>query len=278
MMKSAKQNYNSPTRETMEPLTTKTFWNNKILPLIKGVIAFLVVTLSLFHVFFDAKVPGVSEVMQEHKEVVQNRNNTLKENLSLLKNNQISNENYIKIVEITLANSQERLDFLKNEKKVRARAFSFRGRSSFHFWIFVFGLVTALFFFSCKSLHDDFSRGSTFKFHFVSLTGILVSGFWCIHLIFLTQKDFQQNKYVLALVIATSLFAAFTYFLIKYYTYKDDIIYKQLSFLERIRASHYPKIAKKAKYAEKVGLVAKSDLDNDIDEFQEDLRDVVNNI
>ncbi len=53
-MKSAKQNYNSLTQETMEPLmkTITEKDNNKILPFIKGVIAFMLVTLSLFHVFF----------------------------------------------------------------------------------------------------------------------------------------------------------------------------------------------------------------------------------
>ncbi|WP_160112013.1 hypothetical protein [Aquimarina sp. AU58] len=195
-----------------------------------------------------------------------------------LKNRKIDIEQYYVLATDLVKTSKQNVAKINAEKRQINRDHSFRGRSSFHFWIFVFGLVTALFFFSCKSLHDDFSRGSTFKFHFVSLTGILVSGFWFIHLIFLTQKDFTQNKYVLILVIAASLFAAFTYFLVKYYTYKDDIIYKKLSFLERIRSIHYPRVAKKAKHAEKAGLVVKSDLDNDIDEFQNDLRDVVNNI
>ncbi len=252
--------------------------SNKILPIIKGVLAFLLVTLSLFHIFFDSKSDKIPANNDRYDEAIAYRNNTQKQYLEDLKNRKISVEEYYTLANDLMKFSKENLKEINSELAQINKEHSFRGRSSFHFWIFVFGLVTALFFFSCKSLHDDFSRGSTFRFHFVSLTGILVSGFWFIHLLFLTQKDFTQNKYIIAILVGAILFSAFTYFLVKYYTYKDDIIYKQLSFLERIRAIHYPRIAKKAKHAEKAGLVTKSDLDTNIDEFQDDLRDIFNSI
>ncbi len=249
-----------------------------VLPIIKGLLAFLLVTLSFFHIFFDSKSDKVPSNNKKYDQAIAYRNNTQKQNLEDLKNKEISIDEYYVLTNNLIKTSKENLKIINNELGQINKDHSFRGRSSFHFWVFVFGLVTALFFFSCKSLHDDFSRGSTLRFHFVSFTGILVSGFWFIHLIFLTQKDFAQNKYVIAILVGAILFSVFTYFFVKYYTYKDDIIYKQLSFLQRIRASHYPKIATKAKYAEKAGLVAKSDLDEDIDNFQDDLRQVFNSI
>ncbi|WP_271765962.1 hypothetical protein [Aquimarina algiphila] len=260
--------------------TTEEKENNriKILPFIKGVLAFLLVTLSLFHVFFDSKSNKLPSNNEKYDSAIAHRNNSQKQYLEDLKNRVIDIDEYYILTNQLIKSSKENLKLINDEMRQINREHSFRGRSSFHFWIFVFGLITALFFFSCKSLHDDFSRGSTFKFHFVSSSGILISIFWLIHLTFLTQKDFNHNKYVLIILVSALLFSVFTYFLVKYYTYKDDIIYKQLSFLERIRALHYPKIALKAKYAEKAGLIEKSDLDNDIDEFQDDLREVIRNI
>ncbi len=266
----------------MEPLmkTITEKDNNKILPFIKGVMAFMLVTLSLFHVFFNAKSKLVPLNNQKYSVEINRRNDLQNQYLEDLKNRKIDIEQYYVLATDLVKTSKQNVAKINAEKRQINRDHSFRGRSSFHFWIFVFGLVTALFFFSCKSLHDDFSRGSTFKFHFVSLTGILVSGFWFIHLIFLTQKDFTQNKYVLILVIAASLFAAFTYFLVKYYTYKDQIIYRQLSFIERVKRIYYKDMIFKAMYAEESGKSYKSGklVDDCIDEFHEDLKRVTDNI
>ncbi|PKV51722.1 hypothetical protein ATE84_3820 [Aquimarina sp. MAR_2010_214] len=263
------------TRET----TTNIRFNN-FLGFIKSVVAFLAVTLSLFHVFFNATSSELITEQKNYKNIVKERDSINAYTIDLFKKNLITKDEYLAFADTHFELYKDKLKRKSKLKKELAISFSFRGRSSFHFWIFVFGLVTALFFFSCKSLHDDFSRGSTFKFHFVSLTGILVSGFWFIHLIFLTQKDFTQNKYVLILIIAASLFAAFTYFLIKYYTYKDQIIYRQLSFIERVKRIYYRDMVFKAMYAEESGKPHESGklVDNCIDDFHQDLKKVMDNI
>ncbi|MBL0684322.1 hypothetical protein [Aquimarina mytili] len=246
--------------------------------MIKGVIAFLVVTLSLFHIFLEPKSKEQIEFSPKYKAEVRKLDSLQLHYINQLENKELTASEYAIIAKKHLASYEPSLKKISKKRLELAKEHSFRGRSSLHFWIFVFGLVTALFFFSCKSLHDDFARGSTFRFHFVSLAGILVSFFWFIHLIFLTQKDFTQNKYIIAILAGATLFSVFTYFLVKHYTYKDHIIYEQLRFFERIRIIHYPRMTKNAKHAEKVGLVAKSDLDNDIDEFQDDLRESISNI
>ncbi|WP_271770396.1 hypothetical protein [Aquimarina algiphila] len=263
-------------------MVTSTNIKNKIIPIIKGVVAFLVVTLSLFHVFFSNTTPEIEKQKQVYKSLVKERDTFFEKNLVSFQEGKLSKDEYIELTSKAFIDYKSRLKEIVKTKNAYAIEFSFQGRSSFHFWIFVFGLVAALFFFSCKSLKDDFLRGSTFKFHFVSLSGILVSGFWFIHLIFLTQKDFNQNKYVWTLLACAVLFSVFTYFLVKHYTYKDDIIYKQLSFIMRVRTLYFPRLAIKAKFAENnnctpEGYEDKS-VSEDIDEFQEDLRATTANL
>lgn len=68
---------------------------------------------------------------------------------------------------------------------------------------------------------------------------------------FLTLNDFNKNTYIILLLIAGILSSCFTYFLVKNYTYKDDLILKQLSLIDRIKTVHYPRVALKALYSER---------------------------
>lgn len=256
----------------------KTFF--KIFSFIKGVIAFLVVTLSLFHIFLESKSTAQIDYAPKYKEEFQKLHKQNIDYVNQLDSGIISKEEYIQLAHQHLSSYKPILKEISEKRKQLAEEHSFRGRSSLHFWIFVFGLVAALFFFSCKSLFDDISKGSTFKFQLVSLSGILVSFFWFIHLIFLTQKDFQENNYITAILVCAVLFSFFTYYLLKHYTYKDDIIYRQLSLLQRIKTIHYHNIALKALYAEEKGepLLSRKDVSKDIQEFQADLKAVTENI
>ncbi len=243
-------------------------------------IAFLVVTLSLFHIFLEPKSKAQVEFAPKYKEEFQKLH---KQNIQYLKDLEkgvVNKDEYIELVQSHLASYGPSLKQISSKRTQLAEEHSFRGRSSLHFWIFVFGLVTALFFFSCKSLFDDISKGSTFRFQLVSLSGIVVSFFWFIHLIFLTQEDFTKNKYVIVLISCAILFSFFTYSLIKYYAYKDDIIYKQLSFIKRVKSIYYEDIAFRALYAEQSGkpYESKKKVDDCIEEFQEDLKNVVSNV
>ncbi len=267
----------------MEPSTQVTTTNTKssnFLAFIKGIFAFCAVTLSLFHVFFSSTSSELITEQVNYKKIVKERDSINAYTINLFKKNQITKDEYLAFADTHFQLYKEKLKNKSKLKKELAMDFSFRGRQSFHFWIFVFGLVTALFFFSCKSLYDDILKGSTYKFHFVSLTGILISGFWFIHLIFLTQNDFAQNKYISVIIIGAIIFSAFVYSLVKHHTYKDDIIYKQLSFIKRVKKIYYDDIAFRAMYAEKSGKAYESEksLNDCIDEFQEDLKQVTSNI
>ena len=77
------QNYNWSTQQKMEPLTKEIGekLKNKISPFIKGVIAFLLVTLSLFHVFFANKSNKIPANDKKYAEAINYRNTTRKQDL-----------------------------------------------------------------------------------------------------------------------------------------------------------------------------------------------------
>ncbi|MGG8495605.1 hypothetical protein ACQY1Q_04245 [Tenacibaculum sp. TC6] len=229
--------------------------------------------MSLFHVFFDAYPPDIKANKLEYNKTINYKNNKLQEYLEKLKNKEISPEDYYSFTYNLIEETNIKVKNLSKEKIRINREFSFRGRKSFHFWIFVFGLVTALLFFSCKSLYNDIVHGSTFKFQFLSLTGIAISFFWMIHLIFLTQDDFTKNTYILMILSCAILATLFTYFLVKYYTYKDDIILKQLSLIDKIKTIHYPRVALKALYAERndKAMLATDTVKENADAFDNDI-------
>ena len=243
-------------------------------------VTFLIVTASLFHIFFSPQSSEQKEHAPKYKLAVKERDSLQARYLSQLEAGEISTQDYVVNTRALAQRSKEKLIGLSATRRQLALEHSFRGRSSFHFWIFVFGLVIALLFFSCKSLYDDISKGSTFRFQFVSGAGIVVSFFWIFHLVLLTQDDFTKHKYVMALLVCALLCSVFTYFLVKYYTYKDDIILKQLSFIERVKTIHYPKMALKALYVEKYGKPADIEerVNDEVDAFQKDLKFTVKDV
>jgi hypothetical protein len=253
--------------------------STKLKAIIKGIGAFLIVTMSLFHVFFESKSKEQILHAPKYKQEVQVRDKAEEDLLIRFEKDLVSKKEFIEELRRQKEHYKSSLKTLSDKRKALAREHSFRGRSSFHFWLFAFGLVSALFFFSCKSLYDDIVRSSKFKFHLVSISGVIVSCFYFIHLIFLTQNDFNKNKYFIVLLVCAILFSAFTYFLVKNYTYREDIILNQLSFIERIRTIHYPKIAIKARYAEKYGevLETESNLEEQILDFEKDLINTIKN-
>ena len=196
----------------------------------------------------------------------------------------MSRDSILLLTQNFVQNYNNHLDKVKNELKIYhdkkrelAIKHSFRGRTSIRFWLAYFGVTLGFLFFSVKSLYNDIVSGSTYRFQLLSLSGVIVSVFWSIHFIFSTQKDFRINKYVIALILCGILVSIFTYFVVKFYAYKDDIILSQLSLIEKIKTIHYPKMVVRAKYLEKYGESINSDetIKDDIDSFQEDINTIL---
>lgn len=267
-----------PSTQTTKTIGTK----NNFLGILKGVIAFLAVTLSLFHVFLESKSKEQIAYASTYKNTVKVLDSIQFSLLDQYETNKLTKSEFLELSRNHLTSYEPKLKEVSRKRKQLAGEHSFRGRSSLHFWIFVFGLVSALFYFSSKSLFDELSRGSTFKHQFVSLSGIIVSVFWFIHLIFFTQRDFNENNYILTILVCSLLFSGFTYFLIKYYSYKDQIIYNLIAFTKRVKTEYIHDLALRAKYSEKTKRILPENysksIDDTVDKFQKDLRNITSDI
>ena len=270
--------------------TKKKQATNNLKGILGGMVAFLIVTMSLFHIFFSPDSKEFISHKSNYKQIIKDRDTgairLIEEfNLKVIKN--FKNDSLSALSGQLLTDYKNHYDSANDRLKAYTKKKhelmdkqSFRGRNSFHFWIFVFGLVAALLFFSCKSLYNDIVHGSTFKFQFLSLTGIAVSFFWIIHLVFLTQDDFSKNSYIVMILGCTVPATFFTYFLVKNYTYKDDIILKQLSLIDKIKTIHYPRVALKALYAERndKAMLATDTVKENADAFDNDILTILKDV
>lgn len=189
------------------------------------IIYFLIVTMSLYHVFFDRYAENFLDHKKKYRPIIDNRNNEAINILTNFKN--YVNDKYegdsISILSnkllIDFKNNfqfhQDKLDDYHKKKNKIMKEHHFRGRSSFRFWLYVFGIVSALFFFSIKSLYNDIINKNSYRFQFISITGICIAIFWSMHLIFFTKTDISKNGYILWIILSTFLFGIFGYYSIK---------------------------------------------------------------
>lgn len=169
--------------------------------------SFLMVTMSLYHVFFNSSDAVVNEQYSLYAKKVKERDEEIISYYQRIGDEKAEN---------IYLNYKEELNKIKDHKNLYVKEFSFRGRASFHFWLYLFGLVTLGLFFSCKSLYQDIINGRNFKVYFISICGITISLFWIIHLFFMTHKDFNQHNYVGLILACSIMFGIFGYHSIKY--------------------------------------------------------------
>lgn len=286
--------YHSQNQETTAKSTTKTKkkqGKNKIVAFAKGVIVYFLVLLSLFSVFSDEYSKEYLEHKKTYKQIIKNRDSSTKglinKHAQTLLDKYPNDPEINKIANSLMSDYESNFEYNRKEikkynskKKELAYEHSFRGRSSFSFWISLFGIVTLGLYFSIKSLFDSISRGSTFRHQLVDITGIVVSVFWAIHLLFLTQKDFLNNKYFAVIIFCSSLISMFVYFLVKKYNYKDIIIDSLLSLIFRIKSKHYRRLAVKSLYAEKhdEALLSLDTVKQNAQEFDKDIAETIDKI
>lgn len=230
--------------------------------------------------FWDNKSPEQIAFSPEYKKEVERLDNLTLDYISRLEKGEMSISEYSEVARNHLALYKPNLKAISKHRSKLNKEHSFRGRGSFRFWIFVFGLVTALLYFAAKSLFDEFSRGSTFKHQFVSVSGIVVACFWIVHLVFYTQKDFAKNTYFLTIFICALLMSVFVYHLVKYYTYKDQIIYNLLDFIERVKTKHINRLGTKSYYADRNDepMVSLDTTKDNIEDFDNDLNETLKRV
>ena len=237
------------TQTTMER-ATPSVGKRGIKPIILGVTLFITVTLSLFNVFFDRYSNEYITNYNDYPLIISQRDSTQNALLNSLEKGEIDKALFISRFKLNKKQFNNRLkSYTKKHKELKAKH-SFLGRSSFKFWSYSFGLVLGYLFFAISNLKNNITKGSTYKLHYIDLSGIVVGIFWTIHHLFFTQEDFNNNKYVIVIITCAILCTIATYNIVKYYTYKDNIIRTLLDFIKRMKNKHYIDVAVKAKYAE----------------------------
>lgn len=253
---------------------------NSILGFSKGIVAFFLVTMSLFHVFFLPKSADLDAEPLQYRKIIVQRDSTKLSHRALLNSGHISIPVFVKRETESDKNFKYLFERQREIKFKLEEEHSFRGRSSFMFWIYLFGLVTLGIYNAIANLVYEFQRGSTFKHQIISLVSISVCFFWLIHLIFFTQNDFQTGVYKLLIFMLAVAFTIPTYFIIKYYSYKDNIINSLLGLLLRNKYIHIPNFASKAMYAEiyDKALEDRTTVEEDLERFDKDYNETIKSV
>lgn len=173
------------------------------------------VTASFSHRLFPTKDYRKAELLSERAQLKEYWNNKESNHDNLLRNNSISTENYLKVK--TINETQRIADFKKIASKRRELAydFSFNGRTSLSYWLWMLGVFITLFICSSYLALKDarLQKAGILKWYepFASMSFIAVSLFWLYHTIFQTTKDFKLSTYTLFLVFILIPLSYFIY-------------------------------------------------------------------
>ncbi len=200
--------------------------------LLIGIVIFPIIAMSLFHVYFPRHSTELLEHKKLYKPIIAERDITHKKLIDELEKGEILVSEYLRLDKVNTSNSKAKLKSYTKRKNEIIKNDMFLGRASFRYWIFFFGLVLPILYFSFKSLINDINRENKTGHKYISIGGIAVGFFWLYHLLFRTETDFNTQTYFY-LILAISLLAGFfTHKLIKYFMKKYD---REESLLRNIR-------------------------------------------
>ncbi len=244
-----------------------------------GVGAFFIVSMSLFHAPFDRFSKEYLEHYATYQGILDERD-SIQNSLVNELGKSLTVEEYKKNRAESWALSKVKLKEYKKKKKELFKAHSFFGRGSFKFWLFVFGLVLLGFYFSIKSLIEDYRKEIRTGHEIISIIGIAVSLFWFYHLFFQTAQDFYTEVYLLFKVLICIAIAIFISQSIKYFTRKEGIIKTLIDLVLRIKVTHYRKMVVNALYAEQndQSIDSIETVKDQADALDKDIRETMNKI
>ncbi len=267
-----------PTHATTE--TVKRFLIN----VFAVIFIFIGITASFFHRPFSDKNPEIKKIDHERALLKKSWNLIEHGHDSLLKYNLISKNEYFKVKQ---KNEALRIQSFRSIAQKRATAhtkFSYNGRSSFKYWLFIFGVFLTLFVSSCFAATKDYrlKQAGLLKWYepYTSISYISVSLFWICHTFFRTSTDYGLTTYSLIVLITAIPVSYFIYhFLRKSFLIEEKL--KDLILLAfRIRDKHYIDVAVKAKYAEQYdkAMVDTKTVKQNADELDKDIDNTFNQV
>lgn len=195
---------------------------NSIKSFIYGIVAFIIVAMSFFHISFNKYSPEYLEHKKVYKPIIKEREK-LQDSLANELGKTLSITEYQRLRTEAWEFSKSRLKKYNVKKDELYKAHMFLGRSNLRFWLFVFGIVLLGFYFSIKSLIDDLKKDLDTGHKFISIAGISVCLFWFYHLFFQTAEDFYRETYFLYGVGIALMSGFFMYGLIRYFIKKESL-------------------------------------------------------
>lgn len=201
--------------------------------------------------------PKITELNLERNELKKYWNSIELKHDSLFMKNLISKEEYFntkKLNEISRINSFKEIS---KKRKTIAHEYSFNGRSSLSYWLWLFGIVLSFFICTCFLAIKDarLKKAGLLKWYepTASISFIFVALFWMYHTIFKTSLDFNLSQYTLYLLFLLIPISYFVYHFLR----RTFLIEEKL--LENIKdlVSHVLNNTKQEKEEEKWKLLDK---------------------
>lgn len=250
----------------------------KIKQILRGIVLFLFITMSLYHVFFNEFSPKQVAHKKTYKPIIFERNDNQDLLLKRFEKDEISKSEFLEAFKNQTKFSKEKINNYNYKKKELAIEHSFNGRNSFHYWFFVFGLSFSFFILSLRFAYKIVKKSEKGYLKksliFESIGWIGISLFWILHTVFKKTDDLPSLVYILVWFSLSIIIGISVFFSIKYFvnrkehtlkSYKQSII-NLIELIGDIRVNHYFHMAAKAtnKDNEKVIVKDSEIMDNKI--------------
>ena len=213
--------------------------------------------------------PDVAENNKTYKLLIQQRDSIENLLLAQLATDEITKNTYVDRLRLNTTFYKEKIKECNKEKREIIRSFSFNGRNSFHYWLFVFGLSISFFFLAIRytyRINIDYKNKHLKKSLIVEASAwIAVSLFWVIHSVFVQNADLPTPVYAGLMFSVCLLIGVSIFYFIKYLihrkthtieSYKNSII-NLISLISDIRINHYFHMAAKAQNKDNEEIIKK---------------------
>jgi len=158
--------------------------------------------MSLIHIIFPEIPKEILEHKLIYKSIIENRNTGEEFLLNQLRHDRITKKEYITAIEIHKSESLKEIRQHAKTKRALAYKYSFNGRSSFSYWIFVFGLSLSFFVLTLRYVYFNliYNRFKTLRraLLFESSAWLTVSFFWLLHSVITRTKDCDSTAYLIS--------------------------------------------------------------------------------
>lgn len=238
--------------ERLKTLTqTTTAKSSKLYSFVAITLLVISIIATFLHRALPSKNPKITELNKERSKLRKDWNEIELKHDSLLANDLISKNDYLRIKKENKKSRFVSFTEIAKKRKIIANKFSFNGRSSKHYWMWIFGFSLFTFIVSCFLAIKDakLNNEGLLKWYepYASISFITISLFWLYHAVFMTKLDFIFTTYICFLMIVLFILSYFIYHFLR----RSIMIEEGLLQNIRLLVSHILKNTKEEKESEK---------------------------